>query len=129
MKIKAILQEGNKPNKNNRIYPPELLKREADKYKELYVKENRALVTQNATFNLKEVVGQVKDISMEGDKLVIEVEMLNVPGAKEMWQLLEEGKMFLRMSGIGSMTRQEDGNYVMNNDYQLENIFFTDNPA
>ena len=42
IKLKGILQRANAQNRNGRVYPYEILKREADKYMEA-VKERRAL--------------------------------------------------------------------------------------
>ena len=37
--------------------------------------------------------------------------------------------MFVRQSGIGTLTQQIDGTFLVNDDYQLISLFLTPNPA
>lgn len=133
MKIKLL--EVNKPNKNNRIYPRNVMEKAMEKYKKDFIDEKRAFVVKqlpiDTMVNLIDVVGLVKEIYIEdlNNVLMVEVEKLNVNGFNEVWKLLEEGKIFIRTSGIGSIDKQPDGTYIIGNDYELVCLFFTDDPA
>jgi len=131
MKIRAILQQRNKPNINGHIYPTELLKREVDKWKEL-IKENKAFIYKHTPdvsniMNFHDIVGQIKDIGMDGDNLVMEAEMSY--SKKDIQSLFNNGKISCRTGGFCSMTKREDGTHYMNDDYKADCIFLTDNPA
>ena len=58
MKIPIVTLD--KPNKNNRIYPREVMKREMRKYRKTFVKEDRALIVgkqpEDSCINLKDVI-------------------------------------------------------------------------
>lgn len=56
-------------------------------------------------------------------------QLKDVNGLNEIRSLLEEGKVSVRMSGIGTLTKQEDGIYKVENDYQIDSFFITNDPA
>ena len=59
-KIKGIFMQGEIKNRNNRIYPVQVIKEEVDKYKKNYIDKNRAYGElghpNGPTINLKELV-------------------------------------------------------------------------
>jgi hypothetical protein len=42
---------------------------------------------------------------------------------------LKSGKLHLRTSGIGTITKQDNGTYKIEDDYELISCFITDVPA
>jgi hypothetical protein len=132
MKIPIVTLD--KPNKNNRIYPREVMKREMRKYRKTFVKEDRALIVgkqpEDSCINLKDVIGVVKKIGIKRDKVFVEAEFLpQMPNAAAIEQGIKDGKLFLRTSGIGSFRKDKDGHLVVQDDYELISTFVTDNPA
>ena len=85
--VKGILQRASAENQNGRVYPKEILMREAKKY-EVLIKERRALGEldhpDSTVINLKNVSHNVREIHWEGDDLCGTVEILPTPsGNKE----------------------------------------------
>jgi len=117
------------PNKNGRIYPREVMKRELKKYRKVFIQENRALIVnkqpESTVVNLKDVVAVVKKATVQKNKVVVEVEFFS-----DLYkQLVKDGKLSLRTSGIGSLIKQKDGSYKIGDDYELICCFLTDDPA
>ena len=128
MKIPILTLD--KPNKNGRIYPREVMKRELKRYRKTQVKERRAFVFNklpptSTSVNLKDVIGLVKAIHINKNKVIVEVEF----HSDFYRQLVEEGKLSLRTSGMGTLIKQKDGTYKISNDYELICCFLTDDPA
>jgi len=117
------------PNLNRRIYPREVFQKVIDKYTKEHVSERRALIVnklpENSFINLKDAVGIVKEIIIEGDKVMVEAEFFS----DSYRQIIESGKCFLRTSGMGTLRKDENGNDVVQEDYELISCFITDDPA
>lgn len=127
MKLEILTLD--KPNKNNRIYPREVMKREMERYRKVFIRENRALIVnkipESSTVNLKDVVAVVKQARIKRNKVVVEVEFFS-----DLYkQLVESGALSLRTSGVGTLIKQKDGTYKVGNDYELICCFITDKPA
>jgi len=138
MKIK--IQQADVPNKNNRIYPKHLLEKISEEWTKTFIVERRAFVCKKSIIdsdnnccgcvNLKDVVGIVKNIGVEDDWLIADVECLpDIPSAKKLFLLLENGYASVRMSGISSLNISQNGNYVVADDYELISLIITENPA
>src|SRR6056300_1750643 len=110
--VKGILQRAGAENQNGRVYPREILEREAKKYETL-IKERRALGEldhpDSSVINLKNVSHNIKEIHWEGDDLVGTVEILSTPSGNILKELLR-GDILLGISsrGMGS-TRPMEG--------------------
>lgn len=127
--MKATIITLDKPNKNGRIYPREVIKRELKKYRETYVKERRAFIVNKlpptSSVNLTDVIGVVEEIHIKNDKVIVKIKFFS-----DLYrQLVEEGKLSLRTSGIGTLTKQPDGTYIVGDDYELISCFVTNEPA
>lgn len=132
MKIPIVILD--KPNKNNRIYPRDVMEKAIAKYKKDFVDENRALVQKkqpgNSMVSLLDCVGVVKEITIEGDKVVVDVEFLpNVKDGNVIEEGLKSGKLHLRTHGMGTIHKQDDGTYKIGEDYEFISCFATDDPA
>jgi hypothetical protein len=124
----------NTPNKNGRVYPREVFEKALAKYKKEFIDERRAMVVKRqpecAITNLLDVVGVIKEITFEGDKVMAEVEFLpNVPDGLSCEAGVKCGKLSLRTGGLGTLDKKEDGTYVIREDYEITHCFLTDDPA
>lgn len=122
------------PNKNNRIYPKEVMEKAMEKYRQDFIKEGRALVTKRqpecSTVSIKDAIGVVKDMKVEEGKVVVDIEFL--PGMADALAAevgMSKGVLHLRTSGIGTMKLNEQGQNVVQDDYELIQCFVTDDPA
>jgi hypothetical protein len=92
--VKGILQRAGAENQNGRIYPKEILMREAKKY-EQFIKERRALGEldhpDSTVINLKNVSHNIREIHWDGDDLVGTVEVLSTPSGNILKELLKAG--------------------------------------
>ncbi|MBT6795335.1 hypothetical protein HOA97_00195, partial [bacterium] len=80
--VKGILQRAGAENQNGRIYPKQILMREAKKYETL-IKERRALGEldhpDSSVVNLNNVSHNIMEMHWKGDDLVGTVEVLGTP--------------------------------------------------
>ena len=131
--MKVEIQVVNRPNKNNRIYPTKVLEKAIKDYTNEFIKEDRAFVCKTEpkshSVDLTDVIGKVTYMDIENCMVVAEIEKLDANNSDDFWPLIEQGIMFVRQSGMGSLIQQIDGTFLVNNDYQLISLFLTPNPA
>ena len=131
MKIPVLSLD--KPNKNGRIYPRDVIEKALQKYRDEYVSKSRAMVTRNIPtqndIDLGDVVGIVKDIITTDEEVLAEVQFLNLPKAQGLEEALTSGKLYMRTSGIGKMTKQADGTFKIDDGYEFISCFLTNDPA
>jgi hypothetical protein len=131
--VKGILQRAGAENQNGRIYPKEILMREAKKY-EQFIKERRALGEldhpDSTVINLKNVSHNIREIHWDGDDLVGTVEVLSTPSGNILKELLKAGILLgISSRGMGS-TRNLSGNKVeVQEDFELIGWDFVSNPS
>jgi hypothetical protein len=131
--VKGILQRAGAENQNGRVYPMQILQREAKKYETL-IKERRALGEldhpDSSVINLKNVSHNVREIHWEGNDLCGTVEILPTPSGNILKELLRAGILLgISSRGMGS-TRQLEGNKVeVQEDFELIGWDFVSNPS
>lgn len=124
----------DKPNKNKRIYPRSVIEREVKKYRKTFIKENRAIVVRkqprSSTLNLMDAIGVIKKITIQKDKVFVEMDMLHqMHGAAEIEKGLREGKLGLSTIGVGTFTITKRGITKIHDDYEFIGCFVTNDPA
>lgn len=122
------------PNKNGRIYPKAVLEKALEKYIEEKVAHGRAMVVnrppQSNTVDLQSVIGIVKGATIENNQVVVDIEFLpGLEGALEAKAGIASNKLQLRTSGVGSTETDENGNVVIQPDYEITTLFVTHDPA
>ena len=136
--VKGVLQRAEAKNQNGRVYPREILVREAKKYDENFVKQNRALGEldhpDSSVVNLQNVSHNVKDMHFEGDNLVGTVEILTTPSGNILRELFKNGiKLGISSRGLGSveMVQEANGDTVskVGDDFELIAFDFVSNPS
>jgi len=131
--VKGILQRAGAENQNGRVYPMEILKREAKKYEQL-IKERRALGEldhpDSSVINLKNVSHNVKEIHWDGSDLVGIVEILPTPSGNILKELLKAGILLgISSRGMGSVTPVGEGKVKVGEDFELIGWDFVSNPS
>ncbi len=118
------------PNGNHRVYPREVVNRMIENARDR-IHEDRLFVVEkqpkSTVTNVNDIIGVVKGIEVENDKVMVSVSFF--PSHFSATRLLEEGKVHLRTSGIGTLREQEDGTLRVSDDYELLSCFLTDDPA
>ena len=104
--VTGVLQRAEAKNQNGRIYPRNILMREATKYSDTYIKERRALGEldhpDSSVVNLNNVSHNVLDMKWQGNDLVGTVEVLSTPAGN----ILKELFKFPQPRSFGQMIGQ-----------------------
>lgn len=134
----GILQRANVRNRNGRVYPKSILKREAARYYKTHVKLNRALGEldhpnpTSKTFRqlcTDSVSHRVLDFYWDGEDLVGYVEVLSTPAGSMLRDLYLAGRR-LGMSSRGWATlKQENGGVYIQDDFELITFDFVLDPS
>ena len=117
--VSGVLQRANSKNQNGRIYPKDVLIREAKKYTKEFIKESRALGEldhpESSVVNLKNTSHNIKDMWWEGDNLLGKVEILSTPTGNILKELFKSGiKLGISSRGLGSVeSAKEDRKSVV----------------
>ena len=120
--LRGVLQKSDTLNQNGRVYPRSILEREIRNYQK-FIKESRALGEcdhpDSSVVELKNASHIVRDAYMDGDVCYGTVELLNTPSGKILQSLVESGvTLGISSRGVGT-TRQEGGNTIVQEDFQL----------
>jgi hypothetical protein len=133
--VKGVLQRANSKNQNGRIYPKDVLEREAAKYQEHFIKERRALGEldhpESQVVNLQNVSHNVINMAWSGDDLVGTVEVLTTPSGNILRELFKAGiKLGISSRGMGSVKKnvRESADEVQG-DFELIAFDFVSNPS
>ena len=136
--VSGILQRANAENQNGRIYPKEILVREANKYNKTFISERRAMGEldhpESSVVNLANVSHNIREMKWENDDLVGTVEILTTPSGNILKELFQNGiKLGISSRGLGSveMVRESNGDTVskVGDDFELIAFDFVSNPS
>ena len=133
--VKGVLQRAEAKNQNGRIYPREILEREADKYTTDFIKQRRAMGEldhpESSVVNLQNVSHNVKEMHWEGDNLLGTVEVLGTPSGNILKELFKSGiKLGISSRGMGSVETVNEGDaQKVQDDFELIAFDFVSNPS
>ena len=128
----AVLQKYNTPNRNGRVYPERILKRESDNYKKAIAK-GTALSELNhpesSLIDLDRVSHDITEVWWDGNILMGKLRLLTSPGFHERGIISCKGDMaanYLRQGvtlgissrGVGSLAKKGEQNEVQD-DFEL----------
>ena len=133
--VKGVLQRAESKNQNGRIYPKEILVREAKKYTEEFINQRRAMGEldhpESSVVNLQNVSHNVKEMHFEGDNLMGTVEVLGTPSGNILKELFKSGiKLGISSRGMGSVEAVNEGEaQEVQPDFELIAFDFVSNPS
>ena len=137
--VRGVLQRAEAKNQNGRVYPAEILQREAKNYNEGFIKQKRALGEldhpDSSVVNLSNVSHNITEMHFEGDNLIGTVEILTTPSGNILRELFKNGiKLGISSRGLGSVETVNEGpndQPVQNvgNDFELIAFDFVSNPS
>jgi len=133
--VKGVLQRAESKNQNGRIYPREILEREAHKYAKEFIGQRRAMGEldhpESSVVNLQNVSHNVKEMHWEGDNLLGTVEVLGTPSGNILKNLFEAGiKLGISSRGMGSVESVNEGDaQEVQDDFELIAFDFVSNPS
>ena len=133
MFVEGLIQMAETKNGNGRVYPFEVLKREADKYIQGPIKERRALGEldhpDSPVINLKNVSHNIKKIWWDGDKVMGAIEILPTPSGNILASLLSNNiTIGVSSRGMGSL-KQIGETLEVQNDFELLCWDFVSTPS
>ena len=134
--VKGVLQRADTKNQNGRVYPREILMREAKKYFQNFIGQKRAMGEldhpESSVVNLSNVSHNITEMNWNGDDLVGTVEVLGTPAGNILKELFKSGiKLGISSRGMGSVeAMNEDGDsQEVQNDFELIAFDFVSNPS
>jgi len=128
----ATLQKWGVPNRNGRVYPEKILRREAEKYQDT-IKRGMAISELNhpesSLIDLDRVSHLITDMWWEGNVLMGKIKLLTTPGFHERGVVSSKGDvaanlmrqgvtMGVSSRGVGSLVKNGDKNEVQD-DFEL----------
>ena len=124
MYIEGIFLQGNIKNRNGRMYPSEVLRKEVARYNESNIQSGRALGElghpDGPTVNLDRVSHKIVSLKENGNNFIGKAKILNTPMGKIASSLIEEGvKLGVSSRGIGSLKPTREGFNVVGEDFML----------
>ena len=136
--VRGVLQRAEAKNQNGRVYPRDILHREAKKYTKEFIKQRRAMGEldhpESSVVNLQNVSHNIKDMHWEGDNLLGVVEVLGTPSGNILKELFKSGiKLGISSRGMGSVetVMEDSGDQVtqVQPDFELIAFDFVSNPS
>jgi hypothetical protein len=121
--IEGIFMQGNKKNRNGRVYPMQVLQREVKRYTDEYIDKNRAYGElghpQGPTINLDRVSHMIKELYQDGDNFKGKAKIMDTPMGKIVKNLMDEGATLgVSTRGMGSLKQVGGANQVQD-DFML----------
>ena len=106
--VKGVLQRADTKNQNGRVYPKEILMREAKKYFSNFINQKRAMGEldhpESSVVNLANVSHNITEMNWNGDDLLGTVEVLPTPSGNILKELFKSGiRLGISSRGMGSV--------------------------
>lgn len=131
--IEGIFMQAEKENRNNRIYPKNVLEAACNKYIKEQVMTGRAVGELNhpegPQINLDKVSHRITDLKWEGNDVVGKALILNTPMGKIVKGLIEGGcKLGVSSRGMGTVESKDNKTFVKN-DFILSTVDIVQDPS
>jgi hypothetical protein len=122
--IEGVFLQGEVRNKNNRVYPIDILAEKVQNYLDEYVTQNRAFGElghpAGPTINLDRVSHMIKSLVREKNDFIGKAKILDTPYGKIAKNLLDEGgKLGVSSRSLGSLHEAHDGTMYVKNDLSI----------
>ena len=123
-RIRGVFLQAELKNRNNRIYPMEILEKEVSRYNKEYVKKNRAFGElghpDGPTVNLERVSHMITKLYPEEKNFIGEAKIMDTPYGKIVKNLITEGaKLGVSSRGMGSLIPGPRGVNMVKDDFYL----------
>lgn len=130
----VVLQRANAKNQNGRVYPKEILMREALSYKQNFVTQRRALGEldhpESPIVNLKNVCANVVGLWVEGDDVRGDIEILTTPTGNIVRELIKNNiRLGVSSRGMGSVRQVSENTVEVQEDFSLICFDIVSNPS
>lgn len=131
--IEGPFMQGNKKNRNGRVYPASILESQMNHYIENFITKNRSLGELNhpngPTINLDKVSHMIVEMRREGDDFYGKAKILNTPMGNIARNLIEDGaQLGVSTRGLGSL-KNSNGAMVVQEDFVLNTVDIVSQPS
>ena len=121
-KIRGIFMQADVKNRNGRVYPLEILRKEVTKYNKNFIQQNRAFGElghpDGPTVNLERVSHMITSLTPDGKNFIGEAKIMETPMGKIVKNLMDEGaKLGVSSRGMGSLNQKNGASYVRDDFY------------
>lgn len=132
--VTGVLQRAGAKNQNGRIYDRNLLERECQKYIKEFVEVGNAFGEldhpESAVVSLKNASHVVKQLWWDGNDLLGKIELLNTPSGNIVKEIIKGGHTIgISSRGTGSVKQTNEGNLMVQDDFDLVCWDFVSNPS
>ena len=122
--IEGIFMQAERKNRNGRMYPVDVLAKEANRYITEYVMKNRAYGElghpDGPSINLERVSHMIKELRQEGNDFYGKAKIMDTPYGNIVKNLISEGACVgVSTRGMGSLEERSDGTRVVKDDFYL----------
>jgi len=132
--VQGPVQRAGAINQNGRKYPKPILEREATKYEQTEIAQNRALGEldhpESSVVNLRNASHNILQLEWKGDELWAKIEILNTPSGNILKELFKAGiTLGISSRGLGSVNQLDEDTSEVQDDFQLICWDFVSNPS
>jgi len=122
--IEGVFLQAGVKNRNGRIYPPEILSREVNRYVTENINPGRAYGElghpAGPTINLDRVSHMIKSIKQEGNNFIGKAKILDTPMGNIVRNLIAEGaQLGVSSRGMGTLKMNSQGINEVQNDFHI----------
>ena len=121
--IEGVFMQSEIKNRNGRVYPKDVMKKEVARYNKEFVEKDRAFGElghpDGPTINLDKVSHMITKLEEDGNNYVGRAKILTTPNGQIVRNLIDDGaKLGVSSRGLGSL-EQRNGAQVVKSDFQL----------
>ena len=121
--IEGIFMQSEIKNRNGRVYPKDVMRKEVARYNKEFVEQDRAFGElghpDGPTINLDKVSHMITKLEEDGNNYVGRAKILTTPNGQIVRNLIDDGaKLGVSSRGLGSL-EQKNGSQVVKGDFQL----------
>ena len=121
--IEGVFMQSDIKNRNGRIYPEQVMKKEVDRYVKEFVEKDRAFGElghpDGPTINLDKVSHMITKLEEDGNNFMGRAKILSTPNGEIVKNLINDGaKLGVSSRGLGSLEQKNGAQYVKG-DFQL----------
>jgi hypothetical protein len=130
----VVLQRANAKNQNGRVYPKEILMREAAVFKKNFVDQRRAVGEldhpESPVVNLKNVCCNIVGLWTDGDDVRGDIEILTTPTGNIVRELIKNNiRLGVSSRGMGSVRQMGENTVEVQEDFSLICFDIVSNPS
>ena len=133
--VEGIFLQAEQKNRNERIYPANLLEREVNRFREDYINKKRALGElnhpQEPSINPERACQLIESLTKQGDNWVGRAKILSTPLGNLVKGLIDDGVQLGESSrGLGTLSECSKRNAkVVNDDFYMSTIDVVSDPS